>query len=174
MFALSMNIERADAFLQKYLAEKEVGLIVAEDLPEMKKLFSNATMYLRSNPITMVPECFRENEVERILKILPNQQVFELKCVIDVIHFAKKAEAPLLQLADACAFTFRRCLSRQTGGNELLLAMLGPDQGRTFLNDDVWFSGASSGLFNTIKYRNAEQHAEAKSKVCALNAASAL
>jgi hypothetical protein len=39
------------------------------------------------------------------------------------VQFADKAQAPILQVADACAFSFRRFFANQEYGSELIAAM---------------------------------------------------
>ena len=95
--------------------------------------------------------------MQDILGLDQTSQVLEIKHLIDVPHFVKKSGAPMLQLADACAFSFSRYLSKQSDGRELCLAMLGPQHGEQFVTDPAWFSGGSFGLFNTDKYWSAEQ-----------------
>jgi hypothetical protein len=53
--------------------------------------------------------------------------VGELKVerIVDEIHFTDGFRAPFLQIADACAFAFRRAFSEQREGNEFVNAVLG-------------------------------------------------
>jgi hypothetical protein len=41
------------------------------------------------------------------------------------VHFVDKKEEPLMQLADACAFTIRRFLQKELGSVELMDALKG-------------------------------------------------
>ena len=160
MMAFSQCIERADCFLRKYLNGQEIGTIVAEDVTHIRSWLSKAALIHRDQPLTIAADCFRAERWQQILDRAPEEVTYEIKHIVDVPHFVSKDGAPLLQLADACAFAFRRCLAKQGHGNDLLLAMLGPAQGEQLIRDDVWFSLTSSGLFNTQKYWSAEQRAE--------------
>lgn len=114
----------------------------------------------RDSPLDMPSEGLRPEAWQAELGLQPEAMTYKIQHIIDVPHFVNKGKAPLLQLADACAFAFRRCLSRQEHGEDLVLAMLGPETGYTFVSDPVWYSGSSSGLFNTFAYWSPEQKAE--------------
>lgn len=150
--ALSTCMERADLFLRKYLNGDEIGIIVAENLPRLKDFFSEAAIKFRTSRLEAPSEHMRQSSQQKILGIQPKGNNYKIDHIIDVPHFVSKSGAPLLQLADACAFSFRRCLSRQADGDDLVLAMLGPVEGRHFLDNESWFSKSSSGLFITRKY----------------------
>lgn len=150
--ALSTCIERADYFLRRYLKGTENGTVVAEHVSQKKKMLAAAALYFKHQPSVIGSDDQRPERWQKLAGVVPRPQVNEIKHIVDVPHFVAKGHAPLLQLADACAFTFRRCLAKQPHGDDLLCAMLGHRQGLTFLRDDVWFSGTSSGLFNQQAY----------------------
>lgn len=151
--AFAMCVERADAFLQKYLGGDELGTIIAEDVPERRKILSHMGLIYRDHTLHLADQSLRPNRYQRERGEHPLPVTYNIRNIIDVPHFVEKGRAPLLQLADASAFAFRRCLSRQPHGNDLIFAMLGPIIGPLFVEDDVWFSGVSSGLFNTDAYQ---------------------
>jgi hypothetical protein len=47
--------------------------------------------------------------------------------IVDDVHFTPKAAAPMLQVADAVAFGFRRYLSQKEHGHAFAEAILGPN-----------------------------------------------
>jgi hypothetical protein len=152
LLAFSRCMERSDYFLRNYLGGSEVGTIIAEDVGSIKKLLVKTVEVFRQNPITMVAEHQQAGSWQKALKLPENPIELKIEHVIDVPHFVQKGGAPLLQIADVCAFSFRRFLSGGAFGKELVLSMLGKHQGGQFVEDPVWFSGGSSGLFNTKKY----------------------
>lgn len=160
ILAFNTCMERADLFLRKYLGGSEIGSVIAEDLPEMKKFLSLFGLLHREpgGKFTMPSEFLRPERWQEELEIIPDSFEYNIEHIVDVPHFVSKGKAPLLQLADACAFAFRHCLSKKDHGDDLVLAMLGPEQGGDFVNDPVWFSIAGSGLFNTLAYWSEEQH----------------
>ncbi|MGN6270444.1 MAG: DUF3800 domain-containing protein [Sphingomonas sp.] len=159
--AFAKCLERADLFLRKYLDGREIGTVIAEEANERKKLLSAVSLRLRKEPLYLSSGALLQSSWEKALNASPKPHLYTIKNIVDVPHFVPKSGAPLLQLADACAFSFRRFLSKKSYGSELCLAMLGEYEGKTFVNDPVWFSGGSSGLFNTARYWSEEQRREA-------------
>ena len=155
--AFSTCMERSDLFLRKYLKGEEVGTVIAEDVPEIRKFISKIGMTFKANPVTLESKHMRESNWETVTKNQPRSHTYEIKNIVDVPHFVNKRGAPLLQVADACAFAFRRCLAKQPIGNDLVSAMLGDDAGANFVSDPSWFELTSSGLFNTQSYWSPEQ-----------------
>lgn len=159
--AFSNCAEKSDLFLRKYRGGKEIGVIVAEDVPSNKKFLAKMGMWRKGRPLTLSQEHVHQTVAQKLLGIEPKPYVSEITHIVDVPNFVDKGGAPLLQLADACAFTFRRYLSRQRYGEDLIFAMLGPGEGQYFIDEPAWFTGTSSGLFNTHKYFSDEQRREA-------------
>lgn len=162
--AFGSCLERADAFLRKYLKGAEDGVVIAEDAPERRRVLRATGLRHRDRPLALQSDHFRQNEFERALGVAPEAFTYRIDHIIDVPHFVTKDGAALLQLADASAFAFRRCLAKQKGGDELLEALLGRAQARAFIADEVWFSQTSSGLFNTESYWDEDQRNEAISR----------
>lgn len=159
LIAFQYCLERADKFLRKYLNGEENGAVFAEDAPEMRKLLAGAGMSFRDNPLFMPSECLANESWQQTIGMVPEAITYEINHLIDVPHFVEKSGASILQLADACAFAFRRSLSRQAHGDDLVLAMLGPQAGTRFVTDPVWLVNTSSSLFNTEAYWS-ETHRE--------------
>ena len=163
LMAFNTCMEKADLFLRKYLDGTEIGSVIAEDVPEMKRMIGEFGLMHR-NPTfhhTLPANLQRLNQAQAQLGRELEDYTYRIDHIVDVPHFVKKGRAPILQLADVCAFAFRRCLSRKNHGNDLVLALLGPEQGGALIRDPVWFSIAGSGLFNTLAYWSEEQKREA-------------
>lgn len=174
LMAFNTCMERADLFLRKYLGGAEIGSVIAEDLPEMKKFLSAYGLMHREpgGQFTMAAAHLRPEKWQEALEINPEPIDYRIDHIVDVPHFVSKGKAPLLQIADACAFAFRHCLSKNDHGDDLVMAMLGPNQGRAFVNDPVWFSICGSGLFNTSAYWSEEHRQEYAERRIALMAKS--
>lgn len=170
LMAFNLCMERADLFLRKYLNGAEIGSIIAEDLPEMKRFLSAFGLMHREpgGQLSVAAEYFRPEKWQEELGETPSSVDYRIDHIVDVPHFVSKGKAPLLQLADACAFAFRHCLSKKDHGDDLVMAMLGPDQGPKFVNEPAWFSVAGSGLFNTSAYWSEDQKEEMAGKRLAL------
>lgn len=150
--AFARCIERSDLFLRKYLNSKEVATIVAENVDGKESFLRNVTDQWKKMPEFLSGSMCEKTEFQKINSLGPEDILFYISNnTVDSIHFLPKSGAKLLQLADICAFSFRRYLSKMKNGRDLCLAMLG-SQGPSFVSDPVWFSGGSSGLFNTHKY----------------------
>ena len=172
--AFNACMERADLFLRKYLSGAEIGAVIAEDLSEMKKFLAQFGLMHREprGQLTMTAEYLRQEKWQEEMGIAPEAVELRIDHIVDVPHFVSKGKAPLLQLADACAFAFRRCLSKKDHGDDLVMAMLGPEQGPAFVNDPVWFSVSGAGLFNTSAYWTESHRHDVEKKRLALIAKS--
>ncbi len=155
--AFATCLSSSDLFLRKYLDGKEVGVVVSEDVKSKRHYLSLAGMAFKKKPMSLLPELMRQNLLQKTLGIQPDPATYQIQKIIDVPHFVEKDQAPMLQIADACAFSFRRCLAKLEYGNDLVDAILSPELGPNFYNDDVWFSQTSNALFNTEAYWNDEQ-----------------
>lgn len=147
-------VEKADYFLRKYLKRREVGVVIAEDVTELRSYLSKMSLWYRDKPVVTAAEHLIPNAYQKRMGIKPADYTYLITNIIDCPHFVSKNQAPITQLADACAFAFRRWLSEQSHGEDLMFAMLGPEA-PSVVFDRVWFdTPGSSGLFNTLAYRN--------------------
>ena len=88
----------------------EIAYLVAEDTDKMRRL-------MRVVPAALRSPTFIQDAPELIKCLLP------ITNVVGPVHFAAKHEEPHLQLADACAYSFRRYADDLYGGEQLLGAM---------------------------------------------------
>lgn len=121
--AFSECAVEADAYLRERCEEDEVGTMIAEDVPEMRKNIrlvfeASKDMFFPPNPELMRPtlEEIRSGQIAQN----PPSGITRIQ---DGVQFAEKSQAPLLQIADACAFSFRRFFSGQEFGAELMAYM---------------------------------------------------
>jgi hypothetical protein len=147
-------MDRADLFLRMYLNGQEQGAVIFEDLPKMRTILARAGLMLRNHPITLRAE-HSTPDAQQIAAGEPHvSYTYQIRHLVDNPRFAPKGSDPMLQLADVCAFAFRRYLSQQPDGAELVEVMLGPSDGPIFVNEPLWHGPGSSGLFNTAAYRS--------------------
>lgn len=123
---------KADAYLRERCDEYEIGTLIVEDIPEMRDklraIFSVAQhLYIPDHVIGSEMNGRRQQGISRIP---------------DGVHFAGKDQSAFLQIADACAFSFRRFFAGQEHGQYLVEAM-GLD-----LSDPAWFGPMSAALFS--------------------------
>jgi len=161
LIAFTDAMERADYFLRKYLNGQEIGTVVAEDIDRMRQFLAEFGLMYRDSPTRYEPEMLRMTTAQIEWGIKPTAVERRIDHIIDVPHFVKKGKAPLLQLADVCAFAFRRCLTGKSHGADLVCAMLGPIHGKAFLDNELWFSApGSASLFNVDSYLTEDQRGE--------------
>jgi Protein of unknown function (DUF3800) len=160
-------MEKADYFLRHYLGGKEIGSVVAEEIGALKNIFTDVGLVYRETPLELESKDFRQAEWMRELGIAPPAYQYRIDCIVDVPHFVSKRGAPLLQLADVCAFAFRRFMVGKSHGEEMILAMLGDQAGANVIADEIWRT-SGSGLFNTYAYWSDEQKSQRQHTAMAL------
>jgi hypothetical protein len=143
LIAFGSCIEQADDYIRKYGTENEVATVVAEDVPEMRSWLKKAISGMRaSGGWTLKPEHQRPTQSQLDRNELPGNKWVGINRVVDVVHFIGKTEGPLLQVADACAFGFRRYFAELDFGEQCVRAILGVDLVR-----DDWSGGISQFTF---------------------------
>ena len=127
LVAFVQALKAANQYLHDF-APDEVAMLISEDVHKRRQWFKNITAHLNSNT---APEYFAGKTA--------------FNSLIDTVHFARKNEAPLLQIADVCAFTIRRYLSGGSSGGQLAQTLLGSFFPADFFlhkNDDPMRAGA--------------------------------
>jgi Protein of unknown function (DUF3800) len=122
-------IARADSYINKYARPNEVATVIAEDVPEGKRLLKHLAKWLVNPGYSIPRRAIRL--VHPVDYPLENKDEFRVRKVSRIrmpIHFVEKQEEPLLQIADACAFGFRRFLSQQSDGEDFAHAIIGGPQ----------------------------------------------
>jgi hypothetical protein len=139
-------ITRADKYVRDYAEASEVATVVAEDVDGVKEHMRGIVKALKDPAVTaslqLTPDLLRPTVEEKIRGVSLQEAAAKIERVRDTIHFVSKADGPLLQLADACAFAFRRYFSEQSHGPEFVRAVLGDD-----LVMEDWSGPGSGGLF---------------------------
>ena len=108
--ALQNCLGEADRWMKHSAKSNEIATVIAEDVPESKRLLKFVARWSTKSP--------GEYQISRIR--MP-------------IHFVTKGEEPLLQIADACAFGIRRYISKYSHGEDFLQA-IGSTRNIGFLN----------------------------------------
>jgi hypothetical protein len=121
--SFNMCVQRANKYVRDWTPATEMATVVAEDVREKRRLLK-AVLRLSYPPIVVQGRVL-PTEREVALGRITQTDGGPVDRIIDTVNFAGKHEAPLLQLADACAFVFRRFLSEQSLGLELMTEMLG-------------------------------------------------
>lgn len=128
MTAFTNSIGTADAYIRQH-HNGDVASVYAEDVENMR-------WFLESVPLLF--EVMAEH----------NEGFSPFTHIINGVHLCKKSQAPLLQLADAAAFTWRRFIYNRDYGLFLKQRMMG-NFGITFGND-VRFKDTGSLTFRNV------------------------
>lgn len=118
ILAFHMCISRANKYVRDWADHEEIATVVAEDVPEKRQ-------FLKEVLKVKMPDLDLGDESMFHAKTGSDTNPGPIDRIVDTVHFCAKDEAPLLQIADACAFSFRRYLSAQSHGEQLLQEMLG-------------------------------------------------
>jgi Protein of unknown function (DUF3800) len=132
-------ISRADNFIRDHGEDGEVATIVAEDTPGMHKFLRKIVNHLKDNPHYTKKENIIQNVLEKATGIFNQKLVDKVERVKDTVHFVEKKDGPLLQIADACAFAFRRFFAEESWGEEFVWKVIG----RPLFKED--YTGPASG-----------------------------
>ncbi|MGW8203987.1 DUF3800 domain-containing protein [Sphingomonas bisphenolicum] len=105
-------ITMADRLISASMPDSEVVTLVAENCDSVKNHLKTSLKVLRFGvgagyEIPVIP-----TRSERITGVIKQNTALKVSKIVDTVHFAEKDEAPLLQIADACAFGIRRFLRR--------------------------------------------------------------
>jgi hypothetical protein len=134
--AFTVCMAMADQYIRDCAPENELATVVAEDIPEMRDNLKRAVSPVRSGVLTL-------NNARLYMRELSNSGFNDgarldlgVRRVVDDIHFTPKDGAPLLQVADAVAFGFRRYYSLQSHGLTFAEAIKGVGIGPPQRNRD--------------------------------------
>lgn len=125
MIAFMECISIADMVIQKTCAAEEVASVVAEDVEGIREQLKMTLIVLRRGAYNSIGIPYRQSSRQAALGIHPPPRIVNAERIRDTIHFVKKREAPMLQIADACAFGMRRFLSNQSFGQDFANAIAG-------------------------------------------------
>lgn len=122
-FANCMAI--ADKYIRDHADLSEVGTVVAENVPQMRQFLRAALNMWRDDPVVLPPGGLVPTEEERKLGYIKQEGEYRVSRLRKNIHFVEKGDDPLTQMADACAFGFRRFFAKEDFGQEFCDAILG-------------------------------------------------
>lgn len=125
LMAFNKCIGVCDRNIRQHAGPREVASVVAEDIPEMRRFLRNAPRLLRETPMHLGPADLRETIADREAGY--SRQCGELRVtrIRNSVHFVAKAEDPLVQVADACAYGLRRFFAKEKFGVEFARSIVG-------------------------------------------------
>jgi hypothetical protein len=116
MIAFAHCAQCVDEFMQQYVPD-EVASLIAEDCPPMRRKLHHIIAKLKRGGLAG-----QSNFAETITHIKNG------------VMFAEKEHAPLLQIADAYAFAFKRHLNGAPGGERFWSVIIGDPRGGSSLS----------------------------------------
>lgn len=125
--AFWLCVSKADKYIREYADLREVATIVAEDVPVMRSHLRQVPTVLRDHPLVLPPGMLRPTLAEQASGRIAQESEMRVTRIRRAVHFATKQDEPLLQLADACAFGFRRFFAELPGGLDFVRAILGQE-----------------------------------------------
>lgn len=126
--AFANCIAVADANIRKHAAWNEVAMVIAEDHQEMRRRLRDTPSMWRDRSLHLLPSQFRRIPADKAAGYLTQSGEFRVTRIRGPVHFVKKGEDLLVQVADACAFGFRRNLAGEELGDQFVNAICGrPD-----------------------------------------------
>ena len=114
VMAFMASMSKTDNFIASY-CPGEVGTVIAEDNQPMRKA------------LKLVPSLINKGSYAALYP--------PMRSIVGTVNYAAKDEEPILQLADACAWTVRRAMSG-FGGAERFVAALCAEEGLGAIKND--------------------------------------
>jgi hypothetical protein len=103
----------------------EVATVVAEDVPEMRRFLKSVPQNLRDYPMHVSPEHMRRTPSDKAAGYSIQSGEMRVTRIRNSVHFVEKSEDPLVQVADACAYGFRRYFAGEQFGSDFADAIIG-------------------------------------------------
>lgn len=127
MMAFTYCVASADKYVRDWGDESELATVVAEDVEKMRKFLKKTIPIIKNENIfgDVTPGSILPMKIEKQTGLLLQNSPGQAERIVDTVHFVGKNEAPLVQIADACAFAFRRYFAGQEHGESWVEAMLG-------------------------------------------------
>ena len=127
LHAFGLCVGVADRGIRSHAHPREVGTIVAEDVPEMRKFLKVMPRIMRDSPASIPASQMRPTISDLERGYSTQNGDFRVTRIRNSVHFVEKADDPLVQVADACAYGFRRFFARQKFGVDFAKAILGTE-----------------------------------------------
>lgn len=123
--AFSGCIGVIDRNIRDHAGPNEVGTVVAENIPEMRKFLKWVPRMLREDPRYTSPKHMRQTISDQEAGYSLQRGELRVTRIRNSVHFVEKSDDPLVQVADACAYGLRRYFANQTHGQDFAKAILG-------------------------------------------------
>lgn len=115
----------ADSSIRNRGGHNEIASVVAENHNEMKRYLKEIPRLLRHSPIHLKPSHLRTTPADEERGYVDQTTEFRITRIRNTIHWVDKADDPMVQIADACAYGLRRYFAKQTFGEDFAQAVVG-------------------------------------------------
>lgn len=123
MRAFEICIAKADECIRSFGQPGELATVIAEDVPEIKRLLRWFVQFLKEHPLHIPAVGLTRTDAQIASGEFADGTTFQVERVVDAVHFVSKADGPLLQIANSCAFGMRRFYSEQSYGADFARAI---------------------------------------------------
>jgi hypothetical protein len=123
--AFGQCISMADRYIRERCGPREIGTVVAEDCPPMRKHLKDTVTRLRLYPVHFPQTAIIPTQEEKEKGYIKQDVTMRVTRIRECIHWSDKSGEPLLQVADACAYGIRRYLAQQQFGPDFMAAIYG-------------------------------------------------
>jgi hypothetical protein len=134
MWAFALCMAHADRYIRRFYGPAEVATIFAEDAPKTKKIINDAFAYLKNNTMS-----FPATTIDSQGKNELTTASYKIERIREAPAFKKKADSPLLQIADALAFSIRRYVYRIPRAEELVRPLTTYPNLASLTRPDIYF-----------------------------------
>lgn len=118
----------ADRNIRRYAGPTETASVVAEDIPEMRRHLKAIVRGLKRSPIHLGPDMLRQTPQDIEAGYCTQSGDLRITRIRNSINFVEKPEDPLVQVADACAYGFRRFFAQEKFGDLFVRSILGDER----------------------------------------------
>lgn len=130
IMAFSNCVAVTDRNIRKHGRPEEVATIICEDIPELRRFLKAVPVSLKCSPEYIPPKMLRKTQSDNEAGFIRQSGDMRVERIRNTVYFAEKAEDPLVQVADAIAFGFRRYFANQSFGEEFVQHILGENAER--------------------------------------------
>jgi len=127
IFAFALCVCVADRNIRTHGRPEEVATIICEDIPELRTHLKTTISQVQKNPMYLPQEQLRRTLSDEQMGFINQSGDLRVERVRNTVYFAEKSEDPLVQVADALAFGFRRYFANQSDGELFVKNILGND-----------------------------------------------
>jgi hypothetical protein len=114
----------ADRYMRDYLDPSQIGIAIAEDVPDMRSDLRKIVFNYTGTKILLPKDHLDLTVTEKDLGYSTQNTDMRIIRIRSSVLFVDKDIEPMTQIADAIAFAFRRFFASETMGDDMMAAML--------------------------------------------------